>query len=46
MQNKEPQSIAQSVALTFMGTRAENWPKARLSGMAGFFSLVGYKSHG
>ena len=44
MQNKEPQSIAQTVALTFMGTRTEKWPKDRLSGMAGFFSLVGYKS--
>ena len=26
MQNKEPQAIAQAVALTFMGTRAEKWP--------------------
>lgn len=44
MQNKEPQSIAQSVALTFMGTRAEKWPKDRLAGMARFFLCVGYKS--
>ena len=44
MQNKEPQAIAQTVALTFMGTRAENWPKDRLQGMAAFFSQVGYKS--
>jgi hypothetical protein len=43
MQNKEPQAIAQTVALTFMGTRAEKWPKDRLSGMAVFFSKVGYK---
>jgi hypothetical protein len=43
IQNREPQAIAQAVALTFMGTRAENWPKDRLSGMAAFFSRVGYK---
>ncbi len=34
MQSKDPSAIAQTVALTFMGTRAENWPKARLTGMA------------
>ena len=44
MQNREPQGIAQTVALTFMGTRGENWPKERLAGMAAFFSQVGYKS--
>ncbi|MGE5608455.1 MAG: DUF1553 domain-containing protein [Bacillota bacterium] len=44
LQSKEPQGIAQTVALTFMGTRAENWPKERLAGMAVFFSQVGYKS--
>ena len=44
MQNREPQGIAQTVALTFMGTRAETWPKERLAGMAAFFSNVGYKS--
>jgi len=46
MQSKEPQTIAQVVALTFMGVRAENWEKERLSGMAAFFSQVGYKSTG
>ena len=46
MQSKEPAAIAQTVALTFMGTRAENWPKARLTAMAGFFSQVGYKETG
>ena len=46
MQSKEPETIAQTVALTFMGERAENWEKERLSGMAGFFSQVGYKSTG
>jgi len=43
MQSKEPPAIAQTVALTFMGTRAENWPPERLAGMAGFFSQIGYK---
>lgn len=44
IQSKEPQAIAQAVALTFMGVRAENWEKNRLSGMAAFFSQVAYKS--
>jgi hypothetical protein len=43
MQNREPQGIAQTVALTFMGARAEKWPTNQLAGMAGFFSQVGYK---
>jgi hypothetical protein len=43
IQSKEPQAIAQAVALTFMGMRAENWEKNRLSGMAAFFSQVKYK---
>jgi hypothetical protein len=46
MQSKEPQTIAQAVALTFMGTRAEKWPKERLAGMAAFFSKIGYKETG
>jgi hypothetical protein len=44
VQSKEPQTIAQAVALTFMGARAGNWPKQRLDGMAAFFSQIGYKS--
>jgi hypothetical protein len=44
MQNREPQGIAQTVALTFMGARAESWPKEQMAGMAGFFSKVGHKS--
>jgi len=44
VQSKEPSAIAQAVALTFMGTRADKWPRARLDGMAAFFSQVGYKS--
>jgi hypothetical protein len=46
IQSREPQAIAQTVALTFMGARAENWPKERLSGMTAFFSQIGYKSTG
>jgi len=43
VQSREPQAIAQAVALTFMGERAEKWPAERLSGMAAFFSRIGYK---
>jgi hypothetical protein len=43
LQNREPAGIAQAVALTFMGTRAEKWPPARLAGMAAFFAKVSYK---
>jgi hypothetical protein len=46
MQNREPQGIAQTVALTFMGARTEKWPKERWSGMADFFAQVSYKSTG
>jgi len=38
VQSKEPQAIAQTVALTFMGTRQ------RFDGMPGFFSQLSYKS--
>jgi len=43
LQSKEPQAIAQVVALAFMGARAEKWPPERLEGMAVFFSQVGFK---
>ena len=43
IQNKTPEDIATAVALTFMGSRAESWPKGRLPGMAVFFSQIGYK---
>ncbi len=46
LQNREPQSLAQAVALTFMGVRIEKWPAPRRSEMAAFFSLVGYKPTG
>ena len=44
VQPKEPAALARAAALTFMGERAENWPAARLAGMAVFFSQVGYKT--
>jgi hypothetical protein len=43
VRSKEPKAIAQTVALTFMGVRAEKWPADRLSGMASFFSQIEYK---
>ncbi|MCP4377809.1 MAG: DUF1553 domain-containing protein [bacterium] len=43
LQSKEPEAVAQAVALTFMGTRADKWKKDRLTGMALIFSQVGYK---
>ena len=44
MQNHEPSGMAQAVALTLMGERAEKWPEGKLSGMAAFFGWVGFKS--
>jgi len=45
-QSRDPQALAQVAALTFMGMRAENWPKQRLEGMAAFFTQVGFKYTG
>jgi len=44
LRKKESKTIAQTVALTFMGARAEKWPEDRLSGLAAFFSQIAYKS--
>ncbi len=38
VQNRTPEGIAGAVALTFMGSRVDSWPKERLQGMAVFFS--------
>jgi hypothetical protein len=43
VRSKEPKALAQAVALTFMGARAEKWPEDRLAGMASFFSQIEYK---
>ncbi len=44
MQSREPKGIAQTVALTFMGVRAEKWPAERLAGLTAFFQEITYKS--
>ena len=44
MQNRTPTGIAQAVALTFLGERAEHWPSNDLANLAVFFANVGYKS--
>ena len=46
MQGNDPTTIAKTVALTFMGARAETWPPERLAGMAAFFSQLGFKATG
>ena len=46
VQSREPQAVAQAVALSFMGVRPQNWPKERWSGMAAFFSLIAFKPTG
>ena len=46
VQSKDPDTIAKAVALTFMGARAENWPKEKLGGMARFFSKISFKQTG
>jgi hypothetical protein len=46
MQTKDPATIAQTVGLTLMGVRGDKWSKPQLAGMAGFFSLIGYKETG
>ncbi len=43
LQEKTPRGLAQAVALTFMGSRLESWPKDRQEGLAAFFSQVSYK---
>lgn len=44
VQSHAPRSLAQTVALVFMGTRADQWPTNQWDGMAAFFSRIGYKS--
>jgi hypothetical protein len=46
IQNKDATTIARTVALTFMGTRAEKWPAERLAGLSAFFASLSYKSTG
>ncbi len=44
MQKKDAEGIAHTVAITFMGARADKWPDERRKGMAAFFSQLGHKS--
>jgi hypothetical protein len=44
MQDRSPRGIAATVALTFLGERAEKWPPKKLDALAGFFGQVNYKS--
>lgn len=43
VRDREPATIAQAVALTFMGARTERWSPERLAGMAAFFQDIKYK---
>jgi hypothetical protein len=44
MQDRSPRGTAATVALTFMGERADKWPKKKLDALAGFFSQIAFKS--
>ncbi len=44
VQNKEPAGLAQAAALTFLGERADKWPKDKLAAFSGFFAQIGFKS--
>ncbi|MEY4939244.1 MAG: hypothetical protein RIQ93_979 [Verrucomicrobiota bacterium] len=46
LQSREPAAFARTVALTFMGARAEKWPDAQLTGLAMCFRAIGYKGTG
>jgi len=41
--SRTPEGLATVVALTFMGSRVDKWPREQLAGMAAFFAQVGYK---
>ena len=43
VQDLAPQGLASAVALTFMGSRFERWPKERRDGFAAFFSRLAFK---
>jgi hypothetical protein len=42
-QAREPEGLAEAVALTFMGSRAAAWPDEQRDAMAAFFSRVAFK---
>lgn len=43
VQSRDPAGLARTVALTFMGCRADTWPAGRLDAVAPFFSQLSYK---
>ncbi len=43
IQDKTPEGTATTVALTFMGSRTDNWPEDRLAGSVVFFSQISRK---
>lgn len=43
VQGRSPEAIAGAVALTFLGTRLNNWPPESRAGFEAFFSRVAYK---
>jgi hypothetical protein len=43
VQDQEPETLAAAAALTFMGTRLDQWPGKQRVQMEAFFSRVGYK---
>lgn len=44
IQGQETETIANAVALTFMGVRLEKWPQEKRKGMEAFFSRLAYKT--
>ncbi len=42
-QNREPEGLAEAVALTLMGVRVANWTDEQREAMAAFFSRVAFK---
>lgn len=46
LQNRSPEAVGRTVALTFMGVRAERWPAPQQAALGVFFSRVGYKGTG
>jgi hypothetical protein len=45
-QSKDPEGLARTVALTFLGARTEQWPEIERRNLAAFFSRLGYKATG
>lgn len=44
VQEKTPEGLAKTAALTFLGARVERWPAERQVGFARFFAKVGFKT--